>query len=111
MVRQGSDLDQPTRAHSAQTPLPENSFTGNNRTRYRSPALDALLDRYVTTVPPPERLEVAKQIVHHMTDQVVWMGIFFDSEPMFISNRLVNVAPSRARPGSPAWNAHAWDVR
>ena len=46
-----------------------------NRTRYRCLSFDALLDRYVATVPRPERLNVAKQIVHHMTDQAVWLGI------------------------------------
>lgn len=45
-----------------------------------------------------------------MTEQVVWLGIFFDSDPMFISLRLSNVAPSKARPGDPVWNAYQWEV-
>jgi peptide/nickel transport system substrate-binding protein len=110
MVRQGSDLDQPARAHSAQIPLPENSFTGNNRSRYRNPTFDSLVDRYLVTIPVPDRLEIMRQIVQHMTEQVVWMGIFYDSEPMFISTRTADVAPATARPGTPAWNAHLWGV-
>lgn len=110
MVRQGSDLDQPVRAHSAQTPLPENNYSGNNRSRYRSSSLDSLIDRYLVTIPVPDRLEIMKQIVQHMTDQVVWMGIFYDSEPMLISKRVVGAGPARARPGTPAWNAQLWDV-
>ena len=111
MVRQGSDLEQAPRAHSPQTPSPENNYTGNNRTRYRSDALDGLIDRYLVTVPRAERIDVIKQIVQHMTDQVIWMGIFYDSEPMFISDRLRNVGPAEARPATPAWNAHLWDVQ
>ena len=111
MVRQGSDLEQPARAHSAQTPLPENNFTGNNRTRYRNPDLDGFIDRYFTTVPQGERLQWARQIVHHMTDQVIWMGIFYDSQPVLISNRLQNVTAGAARLSSPVWNAQDWDTR
>jgi len=39
--------------------LPENRFqvTGNTP-RYRSPVLDALVDRYVVTIPRAERLRV-----------------------------------------------------
>src|SRR5262245_53105544 len=46
------------------------------RTRYMNPELDALADRYFSTVPTRERLEALKGIVHHMTDQVGVVPVF-----------------------------------
>src|SRR5205823_2875798 len=40
-----------TRYHSAQVPLPENNYRGNNSARYRSPELDSLIERYLVTIP------------------------------------------------------------
>src|SRR5262249_28821157 len=56
-----------TRYHSNQVPLPENDYRGTNSARYRSPDLDALLDKYVVTIPKPERTALLSQIIHHMT--------------------------------------------
>src|SRR5438876_6376326 len=41
---------------SSASPLPENQFQGRNRTRYQNPAFDAMIQRYVSTIPKPERL-------------------------------------------------------
>jgi ABC-type transport system substrate-binding protein len=109
-LKQPSDVDSPVRAHSAQTPLPENSYSGTNRSRYRNAEFDALLNRYLVTVPIDERLEITRAIVHHMTDQVVWMGLFYDTEPLLVSNRLKNVSAGNAPPALSTWNAYRWDV-
>lgn len=99
-----------TRYHSAQVPLPENNYRGNNSARYRSPELDALIDRYRVTIPRPERVEILAQAMRHMTDQLVVVPLFHDAEPVLIHNRLVNVG-SRKGDALQPWNAHEWDVK
>lgn len=95
---------------STQARLPENGFNGLNVARYMDPAMDALIDRYVTTIPIPERTRVVAEIVGRITGEVIWLTLFFDTEPALIANRLVNVGP-RGEDSNHAWNAHEWDVR
>lgn len=107
MYRQGTGIGGLRSRHSRNTPLPENSFVGQNYARYMNPAFDALIDKYFVTIPRDERLEVARQLVHHVSDQLPLMGLYYDSEPRFISNRLTGV-PFKGRQ---AWNAHKWDLK
>jgi ABC-type transport system substrate-binding protein len=99
------------RYHSSATPLPENRFsvTGNTA-RYVSPELDALIDRYTTTVPRAEHLQALGQILHHQTSNVTTMGHFHYVNPTMVANRLVNVT-GRGFGVTEAWNAHEWDVK
>ena len=72
------------------------------------PELDALIERYQSTVPMPERIQVIGEIVHHVADKVVLAGIFYTPAPVAVGERLVNFSPA----GRPIiWNAHEWDVR
>lgn len=100
------------RAHSSETPLPENNFgkSGNNA-RYVNPEFDALLDRYFATIPTRERLQVLAQILRHQTDVVTVMGLFYAAEPALISNRLHNAAARKVQESTTAWNAHEWELR
>jgi peptide/nickel transport system substrate-binding protein len=107
-TRQPTDL---TRYHGTQAPLPENSYRGSNRTRYRNAEFDALLDRYLVTIPRDERNRVMAQIVHHMTDQLVILGLFFIAEPVLLTNRLVNVTSIKGAEPMHTWNVREWDVR
>src|SRR5581483_454007 len=45
-----------SRFHSNQARLAENNFVGENRSRYMNPDLDALIDRYLVTIPHAERV-------------------------------------------------------
>lgn len=99
------------RAHSSETALPENNFSKvNNVSRYMSRELDGLLDRFFSTIPMRERLQLLGQILNHTTDQVTLIPIFYGTQPTMVSNRLLNVGPRRAAEGTNAWNAHLWDV-
>jgi peptide/nickel transport system substrate-binding protein len=104
IVRQPGGVTNLQRFHGAQTPLPENNFTGQNRTRHRSAEFDALIDRTLTTIPRAERMGYLNQIVRYMTDQVVLVGLFWDPGPTLMSNRLRNTES-----GDP-YNGHEWDV-
>ncbi len=110
LVRNSADRDGLKRHPSSQTPLPENGWRGTNRTRYTNAELDGLLNRYFTTIAIPERAQLFGDIVHHMTDRVIVMGLFYDMDATVIGERLVNVGPRRLG-STQAWNAHEWAVR
>ena len=76
-----------------------------------NPELDALIDRYLVTIPMGPRLESVGQIIHHQTDQLTTLGLFFDTTPSLVDKRLRGFGEltggDRARQ---AWNAHQWDL-
>ncbi len=101
-------LEVVTRIHSPRARLPENNFRatgGFNYPRYLNPEFDAVIDRFYTTVPWEPRMEALRQIVHHATDQILVMGMFYSTEANMVNGRLVNVLPTRA------WNADEWTVK
>jgi len=97
--------------HSRNAALPENSFrvTGN-RVRYMNAELDGLVDRFFMTIPKQERLETLGQILRHLSDELVIMGILYNTSPTLINNRLLNVSAGGLG-ATEAWNAHEWDVK
>ena len=98
------------RYHSANTPLPENRFIGGNSARYRNPELDSYLDRYQTTIPKDQSLQVLSQIVRHQSEQVTALGLFYYVNPTMVANRVLNVG-GRGVKAQETWDAHNWDVR
>ena len=108
--RQGGDLDFLGNFHSSQARLPENRYAGNNNTRYMNPELDVQIDRYLSTIQRQARMQTATEIVRHITDLVVELPLYYDTQPALIANRLVNVHPAGGN-SQTAWNAHEWDVR
>jgi ABC-type transport system substrate-binding protein len=107
-TRQPSD---PTRYHSRQAPLAENNYRGNNRGRYMNADYDAMIERFEVTIPRAERMQILGDMVHHMTDQLVTMGIFYVVEAILVSNRLQNVGPPIGEDALQTWDAHEWDVK
>lgn len=104
MVRaSGSDLKE---LRIAAVPIPDNGYSGRNRSRYSNPELDALIERYFVTIAWKERMEVLQRIVHHITDQVVVMSLFYNTLPMMVGGRLQNVVVENI-----GWNAHEWDLK
>jgi peptide/nickel transport system substrate-binding protein len=95
---------------SQQTPLPENNFVGNNTMRYRNPEYDALVQRFVNTIPRAERIVLLSQMVQHTTEQLVPIPLYHEPEPVFINNRLVNAAGRRGT-SVQTWNAQEWDLK
>jgi peptide/nickel transport system substrate-binding protein len=89
--------------HGSQAPLPETNYLGNNTSRYRSAELDGLIETFYRTVPRPERIGVLSQILHHISENLNWMGLTYDVDSTAIGNRLKNVGPY-------PWNSQLWDV-
>jgi len=109
LYRNPNDIGGFNALHGSKTRLPENGFRGSNNNRYMNPEFDALLDRYLQTIPQQERTSIIGDIIYHIADQVTLMGLFYDSEPTMIGARLRNVAARHVR-STQAWNAHEWDV-
>ena len=92
-------------SHGSQARLPENNYTGSNYSRYINPEFDALIDRFLTTIPRPERMEALRQVVRHMTDQVNMMNLYYATTSTMVKNNVENV-PVRL-----PWNVEQWEVR
>jgi ABC-type transport system substrate-binding protein len=75
---------------------------------YSHPDFDALIDRFEVTMARRERLEIAGQIVQHMTGQLTIMPLFYDPGIGFVRNKLLNVPPLA---DDAPWNAYEWDLR
>ena len=95
---------------SNQAPLPENNHVGRNTSRYRNPEMDELIDRYVSTIPRAERTQVLGQLMRHHPDQMILLTLYHEPEPVFISNRLVNVGGRRGS-ALQNWNVQEWDLK
>lgn len=95
--------------HSREIPLASNNWVGGNRARYSNPAFDALIDRLIGTIAQTERLELIREVVQHMSQQLTIMGMLYDLQPTLTNHRLQGaVVP----PGvTPFWNVHLWDVK
>jgi peptide/nickel transport system substrate-binding protein len=106
LARSPRDL---TRHHSDEVALPENRFVGANRARYINTELDRLIEQYFVIIPWRERMATLGQVVHHMTDQVTAMGVFFDVPVAMVHNRIHKVRG--ASMGTDPLNAHEWELK
>jgi len=106
-IRQPNAASDVARLRGSQTALPENRFVGINYSRYMNPEFDAMIDRYLTTVPRPERIQALRAVMHHISDQLNVMGLFYDAEIVFISNRLRNITARETG----LWTIQDWDTR
>jgi ABC-type transport system substrate-binding protein len=84
---------------------------GGNWSRYRSADLDSLIDRYQTTIPKGERMEVLSQILNHIAENVTTVGLYYNPVPYAVANRVANVPVNRGSNSSIAWSIYEWDVR
>ncbi len=104
MVNQPSSLTLLQRFLSREASVPENRYEGNNRMRYMNAELDTLIDRYFVTVPWGERMQVAGQTIHHITDRAVNMPLLYNTTAVLSNGRLKGATAT-----STAWNSHVWE--
>lgn len=111
LKRQGATMSAITSVHSRGIALPENNYlvSGNN-SRYTRSDMDAAIDRYFTTVPWEQRMDVARQIVHKLSDEVAWIGLYHLVAPSLIPNRVPNM-PATDKEASMLDFIHDWDLR
>jgi ABC-type transport system substrate-binding protein len=108
--RRGTGMENLTMFHSRELPLVANRFSGKNLARYSSAEMDSLVDRYFATVPARERAQILTEVMHHMSDQLPIMTLFYDTETSLVSNRLANLNGKPAQ-STAAWNAHLWELK
>jgi peptide/nickel transport system substrate-binding protein len=94
------------RYHTREAAVPENNWVGDNKGRYTNPEMDAMLDRYFVTIARAERVQLANQIVQHMTSQVIPLPLFYEANVVPTGSRLNGVIP-----GQVGWNSHEWAVQ
>jgi ABC-type transport system substrate-binding protein len=111
MSRVGSGPEELRTFKSSEARTPQNRYTGQNGSNYMNLEFDAMVDRYLTTIPRDERMRALGEVIHHMTDQVIVMDQFYDAMPTPISNRVANVAGLVARGRTNTWNVHLWEIR
>lgn len=106
VVRYGSGADRVDQLHGSKTPLPENRFSGTNRSRYISAEFDGLIDRYFATIQWAPRMQALGQVARHISEQLVVIGLIYDVAPVLIGNPLQNVSTP-----NPTWNIQQWDLK
>lgn len=110
--RQAGTIDYARNFHSDRVALPENNYlTSGNNSRYRNRELDASIERYFTTIPHDDRMDAARRVVQHVSEQVAWIGLFYQTEPDLVANRLQNLQVPKSSGSSRLWNIHEWDLR
>lgn len=87
----------------------ERNFVGGNYIRLMNPDVDALVERYFTTIPFNDRMQVLSQIVRYTTENVVWMPLYWRVLPTLMHERVAEV--NTIGEGNQWWNAHLWEVR
>jgi ABC-type transport system substrate-binding protein len=97
-----------TRFTSTEVPTAENGFRGSNRSRYANPDLDDLVARYFVTVPRNERMNLLRDAVRHIAENVVVIHLFYDVTPQLVNKRVKNVTPRT--PSTQEYHPHLWDV-
>lgn len=91
--------------------LPASQYAGLNYPSYVNADLDALINRYLVTIPSAERLQLGGQIVHHLSDRVVVMPMFYDVVGTMIGDRLIGIPTMVGLGRTHTWTAHTWDLK
>jgi len=95
-----------SRFRCSEIPSDENP-EGSNDTHLCNEELDALFTEQSSTTDTEARIELFHQIDQLFTDQVVWVGIWYDPDLWAVSNRFDNTRISGA---DPFWNIENWQV-
>jgi hypothetical protein len=107
LMRQGNEAYMLGRQQSSQIPLPETRFVGTNYARYSNAEWDALIDRFLSTIPRPERIQALRAVMHHISEQLNLMGMFYDADFVCVNNRFQTVTAEETR----LWDIQNWDVK
>lgn len=80
---------------------------GSNWWGYCDADMDKLFADELTTTDPAKRIEIFHQIDQKLFDEVIWVGVWADSDIWATNARVENAQYSGA---DPFWNAINWDV-
>ncbi len=107
---QAGTIDYAPSFHSQRIALPENNYrvSGNN-SRYSNPDMDLAIERYFTTLPWDERMEWGRRVVQRLSEDVGWIGLYYEVAPVLVPNRLSGV-PRARNEGIMLDQIHEWDL-
>lgn len=80
---------------------------GTNDQGYCNEQVDALFAEQARTLDPAKRAEIFHQIDQLITDDVAWVGIWFDADLWTINEKVLNTEIGGS---DPWWNAVNWDI-
>src|SRR5205823_5657592 len=84
-----SDIDGLTSYLASHTMLASNNYRAaspTNYSRYMSAEIDRLVAAYFRAIPRDERTEVMSQIVHILSDELAYLGLWYNANPGAHSN-------------------------
>jgi peptide/nickel transport system substrate-binding protein len=88
--------------------VPSDEFPdGNNDQKLCDEDLEALFQLQATQVDFAERQQTFWEIGNYMTENVYWLGVWYDPDAFGVSERLTNVTISGA---APFYSIAAWDL-
>ncbi len=94
---------------SKEARTPERNYFGGNYIRWMNPETDTLVERYFTTIPFDQRMQVLGQLVRFSTDKLLWMPLYWRVLPSLTDNRVTEL--SAVGQGQQWWNAHLSDLK
>jgi peptide/nickel transport system substrate-binding protein len=94
---------------SKEARTPERNYVGGNYIRWMNPDTDALVERYFTTIPFDQRMQVLSQLVRFSTDNLLWMPLYWRVLPTLTDKRVTEMGA--VGEGEQWWNAHLWDLK
>lgn len=94
---------------SKEARTPERNYFGGNYIRWMNPETDVLVERYFTTIPFDQRMQVLSQLVRFTTENLLWMPLYWRVLPTLTDSRVTGISP--VGQGDQWWNAHLWDLK
>lgn len=92
---------------------PQNNWTGaggTNYSNYVNPEHDAMIARFLSAIPMNDRVRLAGDLLNHLSENALYMGVYYVARPTVVRNGLTGTAGRDA--GTVAThNAYLWDLR
>ncbi len=103
--RQGAAVPYLVSLMSRNAQLPSNNYVGSNYSRYMNPEFDTAVLRFYSTIDRSQRMEVLKPIIRQISDEVILMGLFYDTTVTVVNNRVRGVTAANQ-----GWNVEDWST-
>ena len=102
------------RMHTSAIPTPQTRYAGTNRRYYSNPELDALIDRFTTTLSQAERDRIEGDMLEIVSRDAVLAPLFVATRASVVRKGIIGVKPMAGSPIVVAnyyntWNILDWD--
>jgi peptide/nickel transport system substrate-binding protein len=103
-----TDYPDPDTSRFRCTEVPSDEFPdGTNDQKLCDEELEAMFVKQATQMDFAERQQTLQEMSRYMTDNVYWLGLWYDPDAFGVSQRLQNVRISGA---NPFYNITEWDI-